>query len=187
VSRAPSFPLDTERLRLRRFRGDDLAAFMAYRNDPEVARYQSWERMAVHDARRILREQRALVPGIPGRWLQIAVEERERGLLIGDCGLKVIRNEPWQAELGFTFSREHQGRGYASEAVGRLLRYAFEALALRRVLAITVCDNANSVALLERLGFRREGHFVENAWFKHRWESEFLYAMLADEWRLARR
>jgi len=34
---------------------------------------------------------------------------------------------------------------------------------------------------------RREGRFVQNAWFKGRWSSEYLYAMLEDEWPRASR
>jgi len=43
-------------------------------------------------------------------------------------------------------------------------------------------DLTPSVALLERLGMRREGHFVENNWFKGRWADEYLYAVLRHEW-----
>jgi RimJ/RimL family protein N-acetyltransferase len=62
------------------------------------------------------------------------------------------------------------------------LEYAFCELGLHRVYAITDQENTPSVALLERLGMRREGAFVENAWFKGRWSSEYLYAVLRDEW-----
>ena len=93
-----------------------------------------------------------------------------------------IEQDGRQAEVGFTLSREHQGKGYASEAVSRLLDYAFGDLGLHRVVAITDRENERSFALLERVGMRREGHFVQNAWFKGRWASEYLYALLEDEW-----
>jgi RimJ/RimL family protein N-acetyltransferase len=67
-----------------------------------------------------------------------------------------------------------------------VLDYAFEKLNLHRVIAITDCENERSIALLERLNMRREGHFIENIWFKGRWGSEYLYAVLREEW-LARR
>ena len=53
---------------------------------------------------------------------------------------------------------------------------------MHRVYAITDQENVPSVALLERLGIRGEGSFVENAWFEGRWTSEYLYAVLRDEW-----
>ena len=36
--------------------------------------------------------------------------------------------------------------------------------------------------MLERLGLRREGHFVQNVWFKGKWGDEYLYAILRNEW-----
>jgi RimJ/RimL family protein N-acetyltransferase len=44
---------------------------------------------------------------------------------------------------------------------------------------------ASSVRLLERLGFRREGHFIEGFYLRGEWTSEYLYALLAREWRAA--
>jgi RimJ/RimL family protein N-acetyltransferase len=62
------------------------------------------------------------------------------------------------------------------------LDYAFDALGLHRVIAIADCRNAPSVALLERLGMRGEGHFLESNWFKGEWANEYLYAVLKNEW-----
>jgi RimJ/RimL family protein N-acetyltransferase len=101
-------------------------------------------------------------PGVPGEWFQFAVESKETGDLVGDCTLQVDGQEPYRAEIGFTLAREHQGKGFASEAVSRLLDYAFDDLGLHRVAAIADCRNKPSWALLERVGMRREGHFLEN-------------------------
>ena len=173
--------LETERLILRRFVDSDLAPFLAYRNDPEVARYQAWESCTEREATAMMEEMNSLQPGIPGEWFQFAIELKETAALIGDCALKV-EEDGRQAEIGFTLSCEHQGKGYASEAVSCLLDYAFGDLGLHRVVAITDRENKPSIALLERLGMRRERHFFQNTWFKGRWASEYLYAMLVDEW-----
>jgi RimJ/RimL family protein N-acetyltransferase len=66
--------------------------------------------------------------------------------------------------------------------VSRLLDYAFADLGMYRVVATADRQNAPSVALLERLGMRREGSFTRNVWFKGHWASEYLYAILKDEW-----
>jgi RimJ/RimL family protein N-acetyltransferase len=173
--------LQSVRLTIRRFEHSDVDPFLAYRNDPEVARYQSWESCTKQEAIDLVQEMDATAPGTPGEWFQFAIELKQTATLIGDCGLKT-EVDGRQAEIGFTFSRAYQGRGYASEAVARLLDYAFGELDLHRDYAITDQENAPSVALLERLGMRREGEFAENAWFKGRWSSEYLYAILRDEW-----
>ncbi|HZC06872.1 MAG TPA: GNAT family protein [Ktedonobacterales bacterium] len=180
----PSWPtLETTRLRLRRFRDDDLEPFMAYRNDLEVARYQSWEGISLVEAHAFIEAQRETPLGVPGEGAQIAIELKETGALIGDCYFHVEAEHPWQAEIGYTLATEAQGRGLATEAVGAWLTYAFDTFHLHRVIAIVDCENLRSVALLERLGVRREGHFLQNVWFKGKWGDEYLYAALRDEWR----
>jgi RimJ/RimL family protein N-acetyltransferase len=182
MSEAAFTKIESERLILRRFKYSDVTPFMAYRNDPEVARYQSWDSCDEQEAMTFIREMESARPGVPGEWFQFAIESREMEALVGDCALRVDEDEPYRAEIGFTLAREYQGRGLASEAVSVLLDYAFDTLGLHRVVAIADCRNAPSVALLERLDLRREGHFLENIWFKGRWADEYLYAVLKDEW-----
>ena len=93
-----------------------------------------------------------------------------------------LMDDHQQGEVGFTFSRAHQGQGLACEAATCVLNYAFTKLELHRVIAITDCENERSVALLSRLGMRREGHFIQNIWFKGKWGDEYLYAVLREEW-----
>ncbi len=53
---------------------------------------------------------------------------------------------------------------------------------LRRLVAQIDADNERSAALAERIGMRREAHFVENEWFKGRWSDLLVYAVLDREW-----
>ena len=120
-------------------------------------------------------------PFVPGEWFQFAVELKETGKLVGDLGFRVSEDSK-QGEVGYTLARGHWGEGYATEAVSRLLNHAFRVLGLHRVCAVVDRENAPSAAVLERIGLRREGAFVENARFKGRWSSENLYAALRREW-----
>jgi RimJ/RimL family protein N-acetyltransferase len=173
--------IETTRVRLRHFTDNDLQAFMAYRNDPEVARYQSWEGISEPEASVFIQEQKEVQPGVPGRGFQIAIELKETNALISDCYFTINELDNRQAEIGFTLSRTYQGHGFATEAVSCFLNYAFLTFDLHRIIAITDCENAASVALLERLGMRREGHFLQNIWFKGKWGDEYLYAILKEE------
>jgi RimJ/RimL family protein N-acetyltransferase len=174
--------IETDRLILRHFQERDLGAFVAYRNDPEVARYQSWESISEPRAQAFIAEMARQQPGIPGQWFQIAVELKANGQLIGDCGLLVLLQDPRQAQLGITLSSAWQGQGLATEAAMAVVDYAFIELDLHRVVAVVDCENRASAALMERLGLRREGHFLKNTWFKGRWADEYLYAALQAEW-----
>ena len=171
----------TERLELRRFRSDDVAVFRAYRSDPEVARYQSWEApLSTVDAQELVDEFAGLVPDAPG-WFQYAVELRGTSALIGDVGVNLHENR-MQAEIGFTFAREHQGHGYATEAVSRVVDHLLVSQGLRRVSAECDARNTASARLLERVGFRREGHRPEFTWLKGEWTDDLLFGLLARDW-----
>jgi RimJ/RimL family protein N-acetyltransferase len=182
VAQRPFSTLETERLILRRFSDDDLAPFLAYLNDPLVARYQTWESYTEEQARDVIEKQKNLEPGIPGKWFTFALEMKETKKLVGHIALSVKTEDHRQAEIGFTLAREFHGKGLAREAVTRVLDYTFDALGLHRVIAVADCENESSVNLLERLGMRREGHFIQNVWFKGKWGDEYLYAILRDEW-----
>jgi RimJ/RimL family protein N-acetyltransferase len=172
--------IESPRLILRRFTDADLESFLAYLNDPEVARYQSWESYTEEQAREVIEKQKNLEPGLPGQWFTFALEMKETGTLIGHVALKMLEDQ--QAEIGFTLAREAHGKGLAFEAAARVLDYVFTELKLHRVIAITDCENERSFTLLARLGMRREGHFIQNIWFKGKWGSEYSYAILRDEW-----
>ncbi|GAA1027499.1 GNAT family protein [Virgisporangium ochraceum] len=175
--------LAAERLVLRRFRPADLPAFAAYRSDPEVARYQTWSAPYPLDAaERMFADLSTLHPDTPGEWYQFAVALHGSEELIGDCGVHVRADDPRQAEIGFTFAPSSQGRGYASEAVRRLLDYLFLERGKHRVTAACDDRNVRSAALLRRVGMRREGLTVESVWSKGEWTNDELYAVLEREW-----
>ncbi|VVJ17972.1 Acetyltransferase [Amycolatopsis camponoti] len=169
-------PARTERLVVRRFAAGDVAAFTAYRSDPEVARYQGWDAPVPEAAaRRLVHEFATAVEGKPG-WFQYAVERD--GVLIGDVGIRLAGNRK-QAEVGFTIARAHQGNGYASEAVQCVLDRVF-ATGVRRVSAECDARNTASARLLERLGFTREGVRRRHTWLKGEWTDDLLFGLLAE-------
>ena len=168
---------------MRAFQDRDIQDFAEYRSDPDVAKYQDWDApYSMEKATQFVEEMKAIRPGTPGEWYQIAIELKERGNLIGDCAFHILAEDAQQAEIGFTLSRMHQGKGYATEAVTRLLDYLFGELRLHRIRATCDVENLASSRLLERIGMRREAHFVENIWFKGKWGSEYAYGLLQHEW-----
>ena len=178
--------ISTDRLLLRRFRQDDAEAFAAYRSDPEVARYQSWSApYPLEDAIALVEEFATLDPQAPG-WFQYAIELRSDAVLIGDVGVNLHENL-MQAELGFTIAPAHQNLGYASEAVRAVLDLLFVDQELHRVSAECDARNEACAHLLERLGFRREGHRVANTWIKGEWTDDLLFGLLGPDWPRAQR
>ncbi|BDH45432.1 N-acetyltransferase [Salmonella enterica subsp. enterica serovar Choleraesuis] len=161
---------------------EDSVAIQRYRQLEQVARYQSWTTFDTAAAERLVSAQQGLEVDTPDSWYQLVIVDNNSGELAGDLVMHFLADDPRQAEVGFNLSPEYQDRGYATQALGCVLDYLFRELAKHRVTALTDADNLAAARLLERSGFRREGHFIENIWFKGRYGSEYLYAILAREW-----
>lgn len=173
--------LTTLRLIMRRFRDDDLTTFLVYRNDGELGRYQGWKAgFSEEEARGFIEEMKRAEP--LGDGMQIAVELAATGELVGDLYVGPYGDDARQRMLGYTLVRRHQGYGYATEAARALLNYLFGSLAVHRVVATVDTRNGPSVALLERLGMRREAHHIQAYWDHGTWADEYVYAILSDEW-----
>lgn len=172
-----------ERVRLRPFEERDLDAMAAYRGDAEVCRYLPFDPQTADDIRRRngALMGRTTLEGENGG-VMLAVERLDDDLVIGDLVLFHLDPAAGSAEIGWVMSPAASGRGLATEAVRALIGTAFEVYGLRRLVARIDPDNARSVALAERLGMRREAHFVEEDWFKGRWSDLLVYAVLAREW-----
>jgi RimJ/RimL family protein N-acetyltransferase len=174
--------LTTERLRLRPFEPDDLAAFVAYRSHPDVARYQSWDTsFSQADAERFLASQEEAEFGVPGAWVQLAAVDRHTGSLCGDCAVRIVTDQPATAEVGVTFAPAHQGSGLATEALAAVITELFDNHGLHRIYAEADDRNVAVHRLLERLGFRCEARLVEADWFKGEWTTLRVFALLRRE------
>jgi RimJ/RimL family protein N-acetyltransferase len=177
--------LTSPRLQLRPLRHGDAEALCAYRSLPEVARFQYWDSFGPADAARLIETQSTIKPNTPGTWFQLAIVKADSGDMIGDCCLHCPKDDPRQMEIGITLSPHYQGHRYADEAVECLLQHCFASLDKHRVFAYVDVENRSAVALCRRTGFRQEAHFVEHRWFKNKWQSEYMFAMLKSEWENA--
>lgn len=168
---------ETARLIARRFGPRDLGPFVAMRDDPEVSRYQSWERYSEDDGRRFIAEMATLQPGDPG-WFQFALEDKATGSFIGDCGLFIDGDDRRLARIGYTIARPFWNSGLATETVAALTAFAFERFGLHRVTASVDPRNVASCRVLEKAGFLKEAHFRQSEWFKGHWADDAIYARL---------
>lgn len=182
----PHFPLMSARLRMRPFRRGDVDAVFAYRKREDVARFLFDGPLSRQTCEAAIQDRIAQVAFVnEGDRIALAVERREDNQLIGEISL-TWRNAPArQVEVGYIFNPDHQGQGYATEAVRTLLDFAFETLGMHRVYGRCDARNIGSARVMERLGMRREAHFRQHGLFKGEWDEEFYYAVLEDEWRSA--
>jgi RimJ/RimL family protein N-acetyltransferase len=144
--------LETPRLALRRSHGGDAEAIAAYRSDPEVHRYQGWERTDTEGVREEIEAMASRAPGEPDGWVQFSVESLETGRLVGDVGMSPAEGEPGVMKIGYTMDPAFQGQGYATEAVRALVAYAFDTLGADVVRAYASAENLPSIRVAEKAG-----------------------------------
>jgi RimJ/RimL family protein N-acetyltransferase len=148
----------TARLVLRELGPDDAAFAHALNADPEVLRYTGDPPFSsVEDARAFLERYDDYRRHGMGRW---GAALKPNGELVGWCGLK-RHVDTGEVDLGFRFARRAWGRGLATEAAAACLRHGFEALGLDRIVGRAMEANAASHRVLEKIGLRLVGRFVE--------------------------
>lgn len=145
--------IETPRLLVRKWDiARDLDDACAIYGDPETMRFipcgplsrehveALLQRMAEHDARFGF-----------GIW---AVELQEETRVVGECGISHIPPDTPDIELGWIFHKNYLRRGYATEAAGAVISFAFETLRLPRLYALIDRENAPSIRLANRLEMR---------------------------------
>lgn len=175
--------LVSHNITLRKMELSDITSFHAYRSDPEVARYQSWEpTFSLDDATDFVNRQFISTPNIPGQWIQLSVSYNNSDVHVGDVAFCSNEYEPLVVEMGVTISPKYQKQHIAFDAITILLNYLFGDLGKHRVTALIDTRNIASVKLFTALGFRQEAHYIENTFFKGEYCSEYLFAILKREW-----
>ena len=144
---------------VRRFRAGDVAAFLAYRDDPGTASLQGWDVPYLLERAEAFVTWAATAPlGVAGEWCQLAIQRRDDPGLVGDVGVHTLAPgaEPDGAssvELGVTLAPGARGAGLANEAISLVCGHLAAELGVRRAIAFVDVDNVASAALFCRLGF----------------------------------
>ena len=102
--------------------------------------------------------------------------------MAGRIALSSIVRGAWQnANVGYWVAEERNGRGYASEALGGVVSFAFDRLQLHRVQAAIMPRNVASIRVVEKNGFRREGLAERYLLIGGRWEDHAIYAVTRED------
>ena len=152
--RVDAAPIATERLQLRPHDIADADAWHRLVSNPHVIRHLSWPHRDAAAARQhLLDRTRHTTLWQADDFLALAVTRE--GAVIGDVSLQLrsVASDIRAVEVGWLLDPEHQGHGYATEAVRALLDVAFNQVQARIALAVIADDNTRSIALAQRLGF----------------------------------
>ena len=177
--------LTTDRLILRQLNEKDASDMYAYASDPDVTRYLLWE---PHESITWTREYLRFLQGeyAAGRFFDWAIvlkdEKGREEEMIGTVGFASFDFAANSAEIGYVVNPSYKNCGYTTEAVARVLRFAFQELELNRVQARYIRGNDASRRVMQKCGLREEGLLRGSILLRGEYVDVGLCAILAGEW-----
>jgi RimJ/RimL family protein N-acetyltransferase len=186
MTRKLELPILSDRLVVRALSLNDFDRHFEIYSNPDVVRYLYYGPMDATVARSHLARRSTAELPFEGSFMNLGVEVRGEGVLIGEVALGVVSTVHRVCEVGYVFDPRWNGRGYATEATTVMVNLAFERLGAHRVIGRIDGRNVASRRVLERIGMRHEARFRENEFVKGEWTDEVIYAVLEDEWRSRR-
>ena len=164
------FPnLESERLVFRRLKDSDAPEVFKIRSNPERMKFIP---------RPILQNEEEALAMI--QMMNTKIDEntdinwgvclKNSDKIISFMGFYRVQPESYRTEIGYMILPEYDGKGYVSEAVTTMLNYAFNTVGFHSVEAVIDPNNFGSARVLEKNGFRKEAHFIENFF----WNNEFI-------------
>jgi len=174
--------INTDRLLLRSIRPDDAAALFKYHSDAVINKYQGWIPKTIDDVYDFIENRISPTIDLINTWYQFGIILKENFEFIGDVGIHFLDEHKKQVEIGCTLDINYQGKGFATEALIRIINYVF--LDLDKNVVVTYIDpeNIKSIALVERIGFKKEAHFKESNSIKREWPDDIVYSIIKEDW-----
>ncbi|MUP40042.1 GNAT family N-acetyltransferase [Labilibaculum euxinus] len=174
--------LHSKRLCLQSIQNKHAEEVFDYRSDAKTNQYQGWIPQNIDDVYDFIRNKVSKSIDQIDTWYQFVIISREDQKVIGDIGIHFLDENKEQVELGCTLAKSHQGKGFANEALSEVIKSLFTDLNKHRITASVDPANVKSIAMLERLGFRKEAHFIKSIFIDGEWIDDVIYAILKDEW-----
>lgn len=173
--------LVTERLTLRKMMAADASDMYEYASRPDVTKYLTW---FPHPDRQYTKEYLEYLGNrySAGMFYDWAVIYEPDCKMVGTCGFTSFNCQSDSAEIGYVLNPEYWGKGIATEAVARVLRFGFEQMGLHRIEARFIEGNESSRRVMEKVGMTFEGIAREGLLVKGNYVNVGTCAILRSEW-----
>ena len=179
--------IESERLIYRKFTHDDFPVVFDWYSNVENMKYHMGEPRNEIETRDYLNWAISNAEAEECKAFEFAVVLKSDYSLIGSGG---IFNIPNDSGIGWTIHRDYWRQGYGTEIGITMLKFGFDTLNLRRIIAGCNARNRGSYRIMEIIGMRREAHFVKaqqgNSALNYEWCDRFQYAILHEEWLAAK-
>jgi ribosomal-protein-alanine N-acetyltransferase len=173
--------IETNRLLIRPISQADKELIFEYRSDKETNKYQGWIPETIDEVETFIGKVAKQI-NEPETWFQFVIIEKKSEKIIGDIGIHFFGEENLQVEIGCTLNKLFHSMGYATESVESVIDYLFNGLKKHRIITSIDPENINSINLVERIGFRKEAHFIESLFINGKWVDDIVYALTKKDW-----
>ncbi|UOQ49808.1 GNAT family N-acetyltransferase [Gracilibacillus caseinilyticus] len=170
--------IETDRLIIKKFEECDADEVFTIYNDEHTCQYLLHERWTNENKHAHFQKKLANHTLTQNNSISLAVLYRSQ--VIGDLSVWYTGMKD-TVEVGYTFLRTIGGQGFATESVKALMSYLFQEYGVHRVQATLDARNEASIKLCERVGMRKEAHFIQNFWNKAEWTDSIVFGMLASD------
>jgi len=177
--RIPS--IETDRLILRKLKVSDFEDMYEYSKSDEVTKYLLWRS---HPDEQYTRDYLKYIQSRyrAGDFFDWALEHKETGKMIGTCGFAKLDYDNNSAEIGYVINPAFWHKGYASEAVKKVIDFGFHTLNLHRIEARYIVGNEFSRKVMEKCGMIFEGIHRSSLMVKDSFVSVGYCAITADDY-----
>jgi [ribosomal protein S5]-alanine N-acetyltransferase len=172
------FPiLATERLTLRRIENEDFDTVFALRSNPETMQFipRDLQKTTQDALLHIVQIQETIQKKEGINW---AIAFKNNPKMAGIIGFYRIKPENYRTELGYMLLPEYQEKGIITEAIMGVLQYGFDVLHFNSIEAIIDPRNVASERVLQKNGFVKEAHILENVFHNGQFLDSVIYSLL---------
>lgn len=169
--------LETERLLLRRVSINDLNEILELRGNPETMKFIP--RPLVKTEEDALNHFKMIDEKIEkNEGINWAITVKGNPKLIGIIGHYRIQPENHRCEIGYMILPQYNGQGIVTEAIKAVLEYGFEDMNMHSIEAVIDPDNIASERVLQKNGFVKEAHILENEYYDGKFWDTVIYSIL---------
>ena len=173
--------LYSERLIFRKLLVSDTDDMYEYSCNSEVTKYLLWsphpDRYYTMDYLKFIGKRYKL-----GEFYDWGIVEKESGKMIGTCGFARVDMQNKSAEIGYVLNPNYWGKGYATEAVARVMDFGFRKMKLNRIECRFMVENTASKRVMEKNNMTFEGVHRQYLYVKEKYRDIGFYAILKDDY-----
>lgn len=175
------FPqLETKNLILRATNLSDAEAIFQVFANEDVTKYHDLEPpTSIEQVKGLIHRRSERFQSKQGiRW---GIARKNDNVIIGSCGYRY--KSPFLGEIGYELAKAHWRQGIMTEALGAVIEFGFQAIALNRIEAMVMLENTASVKLLQKLGFLEEGILREYGYWKGQFHDLRIFSLLKKDYQ----